>query len=339
LYSNEAAGEKVLAQKVEALNRIARNFDPKANHHTRFPESDPALPYIASMFRESLERADLSLKEGREDYAKSLLRSSVSYCIACHTRHEVGAQFPLLKAFEKPLEQAGWIERMEFMTATRQYDEVLQQVSAQLKAPKVPGISAMDLERGARLALSILVRIKKDPVQAAGLAKDLAASPAAVFSMREEGHIWAREIEAWAATRNQKEENSEDLLKRARKLVATFDSVHPEVRALVASVLLHDYIETRPPQAQAAEALFLLGSSYDRLGEIGLWDLHEAYYRACIDLAPHTETAEKCFGSYQESVTLGFSGSSGVHVPKAVRAHLERLKAKAKRAQSVSVPK
>ena len=339
LYSSDPKDAKILIQKVEALNKIAGKLDSKPGQHKQFPESDPALPYIASMFSDSLERATVSLKEGRTTYGKSVLRSSIAYCTACHTRHEAGAQFSLLKAFEKPLEKADWIERVEFMAATRQYDELLKQVSAKLKAPSDPGTFAMDLERGTRLGLSVLVRIKKDPAQASRMARDFGQAPDAVLSMKEASQAWLKDLNDWAQSKERNIGAASALFDRGRRLGESLNTPHPEVRALVATVHLHDFIETKPEPSKNAEALYWLGRSYERLGDIGLWNLNEAYYRACVDALPHTEISEKCFAAYADSVTLGFSGSGGVRVPKSVREHLDRIRGKAMREQKVPISK
>ncbi|NJM09967.1 MAG: hypothetical protein HC883_03500 [Bdellovibrionaceae bacterium] len=54
------------------------------------------------------------------------------------------------------------------------------------------------------------------------------------------------------------------------------------------------------------------------------------YYTACIEKVPHSGLAEQCFKAYEESITLGYSGSSGTHIPSAVRKHLNNLKEKAR---------
>jgi hypothetical protein len=330
LYPDPKLDEKGLTAKVRELHELTKNLDLKTAHGMKIPDDDPALPYIASMFRQEVERAYLSLQEGHAEYGKSVLRSSVSYCITCHTRHDAGSQFPLLAAFAKPLERASWIERLEFQTASRQYDTVLSEVMGQLKSPgRPPGMSALDLERGARMALSLLVRIKKDPDRAALLAAAMGSSPSATLSMKEAAKVWQKDLGDWKSERNRKFESDAEILAEARRLTSANLTDHAEVRFLRATVLMHDLLQRNPSGEKAAEALYLAGRAYNQLGEIGMWSLHEFYYVACIDKAPHTAVAESCYKAYEESMVLGYSGSSGIHIPKAVREHLAALKSKA----------
>lgn len=326
LFTNPVSDQKKLAEKVHKLTEITKNIDLKEIHSIKYPDNDPALPYIAEMFRSDLLRAESALEAGHVSYAQGVLKSSMNYCLACHTRHQPGTQFPLLNAFKEPLKKASWIERIEIEAATRQYDPVLTSVMAQLKEPIAPDMSSLDLERGARVALSILVRIKKDPVRAQLLAKTMEESGKSTVSMKEAARQWQKDIREW-----QKEQPGKTAgLKEAKRLIGESREANSEVRNLRATVVLHDYLQTKPSEKDTAEALSLLGKSYRNLGEIGLWNIHELYFAACIDKVPHSALAESCFRDYEESVVLGYSGSSGIHLPKAVRDQLSDMRAKAK---------
>lgn len=326
LFSSPVTDQKKLAEKVHNLTEITKKINLKDIHSVKYPDDDPALPYIADMFRSYLVRAENALQSGHVEYAQGVLKSSMNYCLACHTRHEAGTQFPLLDAFKEPLKKASWIERIEIEAATRQYDPVLAAVMAQLKEPNVPNMSSLDLERGARIALSILVRIKKDPVRSQLLAKAMEDSNKSTVSMKEAARQWQKDIREWQKDGGNKEAG----LKEAKRLIGSSREQNSEVRNLRATVVLHDFMQTKPDDKSTAEALSLLGQSYRNLGEIGLWNIHELYFAACIDKVPHSALAESCFRDYEESVILGYSGSSGVHLPKAVRDQLSGLRAKAK---------
>lgn len=328
LFTNPVTDQKKLAEKVHKLTEITRKIDLKEVHSVKYPDDDPALPYIAEMFRSDLVRAESALESGHVGYAQGVLKASMNYCLACHTRHQAGTQFPLLDAFKEPLKKASWIERIEIEAATRQYDPVLTSVMAQLKEPIAPDMSSLDLERGARVALSILVRIKKDPVRAQLLAKAMEQSEKSTVSMKEAAKQWLKDIATWQKEGSSKGEG----LKEAKRLLGVDREENSEVRNLRATVLLHDYLQTKPNGKDTAEALFLLGKSYRSLGEIGLWNIHELYFAACIDKLPHSTLAENCFREYEESVILGYSGSSGTHLPKAIRDQLNGMRAKAKAA-------
>lgn len=335
LYPDPKTDPKVLNEKVKKIYDITKQLDGEMHGGVQMPDADPALPYIAGLLKSDIERAYSSLKEGHSEYAKMVLRSSVSYCIACHTRGGDGIEFPLLKAFKDPLKKASWIEKIEFQTASRQFDVVLSDVMGELQKPGLVGVSSLDLERGARIALSVAVRFKQDPKRASLLAQLVSKSPSATFSMKESAKVWLKDIDFWQKEKSKIYASDVDLINAAQELIKR-DKDEPtlgdysEVRYLRASVLMHHLLKQYPKSEHAGEALYVIGLAYDSLKELGLWSMHEMYYLTCIDKVPHTLQAEKCFKRYEESVTLGYSGSSGIHIPKAIRSHLNSVREKAK---------
>lgn len=332
LYPDPSQDSKALTKKMKRIYEITKQIDGKFSHAGEIPDSDPALPYIANLLKGDIERAYQGLQDGHTDYAKSVVRSSVAYCIACHTRTQAGVQFPLLSAFNESMKKASWIERIEFESATRQFDPAIAEVMKQLDSPSVTGISPLDLERASRIALSIAVRVKQDPDRAKFLAASVAKSPSATVYMKEGAKQWLKDISEWQNAKNQKYENDKDLIEAARGLIAsqkadeTAITSHSEVKFLRASVLMHDLLRRFPQSPYTAEALYNIGLSYEPLQGLGLWSLHEMYFLACIEKVPHSKIAEQCFKEYDRSITLGYTGSSGVNVPRAIRTHLKRLK-------------
>lgn len=334
LFPDPNKDVKGLNDKVKKIQKITQSLDVGFEHMQKQNDFDPALPYITNLFKEDIDRAYLALQDGHTEYAKSVLRSSTSYCIACHTRSDAGAAFPLLSAYAQPLKGASWITRIEFLAASRQVDTVLSDVMGQLSSSGAPGISSLDLERASRIALSIAIRVKRDPVKAALLAQAVTKSPQASFAMKQTGRQWLKDIQAWQKEKKTNHDSAEALLKAAQQLQATIkkdkmSGGHDEVNYLRSTVYIHELLKRFPKTDKKAEALYTLGMSYWALQDLGLWSLHDKYFRACIDEAPHTKQSERCYKEYEQSVILGFSGSSGTHIPSAVKKHLETIKKKA----------
>jgi hypothetical protein len=334
LYPDPSQDPKKLNEKVKRLHEITKTLDGSLSHGMKAPDDDPALPFIASQLRQDFERAYQSVQDGHSEYAKGIVRNSVAYCIACHTRAPGGNQFPLIKAMQPALARASWVEKVEYEAASRQFDAVLSDVKEQL-TKKDSAVNAMDLERAARVALAIAIRVKNDPAAAAGLAKALEASPASTYAMKEAGKSWAKDIQEWKSEAAADYSSDGALMAGARGLIEKAQKAegpiggHSEVRYLRASLLMHELLKKYPRSKSSAEAMYIIGLSYDALRELGLWSLHEMYYLACIDKAPASAQAQACFNRYDQSVTLGFSGSGGTHIPPEVRKHLAQVRAKA----------
>jgi hypothetical protein len=95
---------------------------------------------------------------------------------------------------------------------------------------------------------------------------------------------------------------------------------------LRATSCLHDFLRQYPDSPDVAKALLLLGTCYETLQAPELWSVHELYYEACIRKSPYTQIAESCYDKYEQSVFFGYSGSSGLSLPKEAKKHLKVLK-------------
>lgn len=336
LYPDPSQDVKVLSEKVKKIQAITSKLDQGLLHSNAGGVADPAMPYLADMLKKDIDRAVDGINEGHYDYAKMSVRSTVSYCVACHTRTETGAEFPLISAFTEPIKKAPWIERMEFQAATRQFEPLITAVIKELKNKKTV-VSTMDLEKASRIALSISVRVKKDIARAEEVARAVKASSAATPSMKAGAEQWLKDLSAWKKEKPLKDMTDQKLIDAARVMLKESDSAdtpiggHREVTYLRASAYVHDLLKQFPDSPFISEALYIVGQSYDSLHDLGLWSMHEMYYLACIDKTPHSEIAEKCFKRYESSIVMGYSGSSGVHIPASISRHLKQLKSTATR--------
>jgi hypothetical protein len=95
---------------------------------------------------------------------------------------------------------------------------------------------------------------------------------------------------------------------------------------LAAARSLHEAVAFESQPKEQAEALYQLGLTYDLIGGMGMPSLSEDYFELCIRKSPHTETSKKCFAHFEQSQIEGFSGSSGIHIPKDVQNRINELR-------------
>lgn len=333
LFADDKKTNKAeFTKKAKQLFEISKGLDKSAGHSMIVPDGDPTLPFLTHLFREDIERAYHIAQEGHIQYAKEVLRSSVTYCIACHTRAQTGPQFPMLDSFTSQLKGASWFDRISFQAASRQFDTVFQQVMGQLKEGNKLAATPLELEKGVKIALAISIRVKQNPQQALLLARTVSESKLVNANLKKDADQWQKDLRAWGNEKNVKYNSDLELLTAARNLVGNLATTNSstwvpgsEVKFLRASLLMHDLLRKYPESGLVAEALYLIGLSYDVLQDLGIWSLHEMYYQVCIEKAPHSALAHRCYERYKESVVFGYSGSSGTNVPEAVQLHLKRL--------------
>lgn len=294
--------------------------------------SDPTIKLVGGLFEEDAERAYQEYKRGNFRYSRTLLRTLSSYCVACHTRTDSGAQFPPVNLVpnEKTLSR---YERGELYAATRQFGQALEEFDRALSDADFARTRHLEWEKAVQNSLAITVRVLKDPDRAMKVVDRVIQSPNVPMFMKDDALIWKASIEKWKKEAFRKIETEEGAFSEARRLMAEAGSLqkYPADRSadvvyLRASSVLHEMLERWPQGTKRNEALFLAGAAYEVMREAGLWSLHELYFEACIRGAPHSELARGCYARYEQAIYAGYSGSGGVSIPSDVRRKLKTLK-------------
>lgn len=301
------------------------------------PDADPTLVFLSEQFDDSLTRAAKGFKEGHTDYSRALLRTTVSYCISCHTRTVTNENKPQA-GFNDLVSGLSSSEQIRFFAATRQFERVSEVFDKAFATSATTGKAAtdvrvVDLESAARIALSVAVRVRQDLDEAARIARRVSEHPSAPESLKQEAKVWLKAVELWKKEAPTAPSTNDGILASARELViqAQVLQEHPsdgrgDIAYLKASSLLHDLLKRSPNATMKADALYYLGVCYEALRELGFWTLHENYFDACIHTRPHSPRAEVCYARLNDSMTLGYTGTRGTDIPPDVRRYLSTLK-------------
>lgn len=328
---NSPSNFEVIKKHTKKLGELAHSIDQSKKDKVAAPSTDPVLAYFATQFKENINRAYESLEVDHREYARSVLRTSLSYCISCHTRSDVGPKFPLFDnppfvAELRPMEQAS------YYVATRQYEAALKKYMDILQDPKAGKQRPFDIEKAARSALAIAVRVDHNPEEALKIAKYVYQKAETPLFVKNDSMTWMDSIEDWKkqsktlpAAESAFVAKIKGLLKKAESVQRYRADMKGDIYYLQATTLIHDYFNRYEKPKYLAEVLYLAGQAYEPLQELGFWSLHEMYYEQCVRAAPHTSLARKCYENLEQSVFLGYSGSAGIFVPLSVQKQLKEL--------------
>lgn len=334
LYPSSDKNVKELTEKVSKLHDLTEQLEVESAHVVANGDYDPALTYFANSFKDDVDRAYLSLKEGHSEFAKQSLRNTTTNCIGCHSRSERGKSFDLTHTFSEHLKKAPWIDRTRFLAAGRQFDVAYGEVIKELKKPASPFISSLDLERGARIALVIAIRVNQDPDQALKLIDALMLSKNVSPFTKQDAGKWKADIENWKREKKKKYTSPGEIIAFSTKLIReSKPQSRSDVNLLRASALLHNFVRSHSAGYERAEAYYLLGEAYNGLIDQDLGSLQEMYYKACIHDRPHSDLSIKCYKSLEEANILGYSGTTGLRLPPNIKLRLRHLKEKASKLQ------
>lgn len=326
---SSAENQKLIEERTETLRTLAHSIQtgPK-------PNSDPSMAVLSGLMEEDLARALDAFRGGQKDYARHVLKDTTSYCIQCHTQTNNGPEFPQLKLNVK-VEELPALDRAEFYAATRQFEPALETYRGVLADPSAVKADPFDYENAARTALAISVRVHKDPVEAKGLVETVQKNKALNPSQKKVAKSWSRSIQSWSKEKTPSAKPSiqqdlakaESLVTRAQKSQEFVLDHSQDINYFRASSLLHEILQTpeRTPEF-SARALYLAGVSSEATRDMNFWTMHETMYEQCIRLKPQTEQAKQCYSRLNDSINLGYSGSSGTHIPPEVKRRLEFYK-------------
>ena len=326
---NDPSNRTRIQNEADKLSNLVHDL---SNKRVVSEDADPTIQIIAGMFGREAKRAARELKHGNRAYARTILRSVPSYCIACHTRNSTGPQFAKLP-FEPSQKSLTPLERGEFFTASRQFDRAQEEFKRIIQDSKAAETNTWDWEKAVRQSLAIAVRVKKDPVQAQEIVQIVLKTAAAPSSMKEDAKTWKVSITEWQEELSRRVATEEGLYAEAVRLMAKARETQKypmdrtaDILYLRASAVVHELLQMVPQGSHADEALLLAGLSYEVLMPLKTEVLHEIYYEACVRKAPHTPTAEVCFRRYEEDIFLGYSGSAGTEVPDDIQKNLRELR-------------
>ena len=319
-----------IEKEASKLSELAHLLNQNASAQEVDP--DPSMGLFSGLLAQEARRAVVALKRNQREYARSLLRTLPSYCIACHTRNASGPQFSKLP-FEPSSASLTPFDRGRFFTASRQFDRAQQEFFKVLENPQPQAGYSLDWRNAVREALSIAVRVKKDPDQAEHVVQLVLRRKEAPLFLKADAQVWLDSIRKWKQEGGKKPNTPEEFRLETLRLMDQAKAIQrypmdrtADVVYLRASASAHDFLQVALQTDHLDEGLLLAGISYEVLNPLKTGELHELYYEACIRKSPHQAIAVDCYRRYEQSIFFGYTGSAGTGLPEDVRNKLKELK-------------
>ena len=289
---------------------------------------DPLVKYSLERLKDSANLSLKAFKDGHLEYARNTLKSSMSSCFNCHTSNTLGPETNLSTSKIAPGFRMFPTEKADYYVATRQYQKATDVLENVLQSPSSFYDSPHEQTAALKKYLSLEVRVKKDPKRAEKVLSQFVQNKKLPYYMAADVENWMQSLRDWS--RESKVSNpatkARRLMQKAVRKQKSKGYQSAMIEHLRATSLLHEGLKKATTDKQRSDLYFSLGTSYDVLTELGLWDLPEVYFEACIRTSPKTNMARKCYRSFERNLILGFSGSAGIFIPKEERARMAELK-------------
>lgn len=325
---NKVENQKKIRDDVEKLAELSKTVQhsPVAN------EKDPALKVISAALSEDLDKIHEGLKLGKTEFARYGLLNVTSYCIECHTRTSLGPSFQSDK-LDQSITSLGSLEKGEYYLAVREFDSAYNELRKFIEQKLSSGGDFQNVDKAIRNALSITVKYSKDRKKASDLISLIEMKKTTPFYLKQSAKGWRRAVNDWNRERttnfskpkNVFDKVSKDMVK-ARAAQSAFNEQAGDVYYFKAISNLHLVMLGKLTKDELGQALQLMGVCQEAVRDLSAGDLHESYYESCIREVPHSKWSKQCFERLEQSIILGYTGSSGVHLPPEVRKHLDQLK-------------
>ena len=328
-YADPAHQQKVKATLVD----FSKNMHAlKPEMGKKYLGADPLVKYSLEQMRGDVDRAIDAFNAGQVEYSRSVVKSVVNHCFRCHSLTDQGARAPWDVSAFKDLTLTP-IEKADLLVAARDYEGARSHLEAQLNSSEFAQNYPFEYEGALRRYLAIMLRINKDPSSVLRELDKISQKNDVPYYVQEQMVGWKKSLSDWSKESKKKPKGSlldqaKQRIKKGQNMQSYMKDHSGDVEFVRATGLLHEFLSGGQKIADEAlaEAYYLLGESYEVIDEMGYWNLHEVYYESCIRAAPKSKVAKSCFQRLESSVYVGYSGSSGVHVPQHEKQRLQQLK-------------
>jgi mono/diheme cytochrome c family protein len=312
-----AAGLQLLATSVNALEAHGG-------------ERDPGFQFLGGSLAEDTREIQHRFSQQRYAEAQFFLQQLTENCVACHSRLPSQGEFAFAESLLKQMD----IDRMEagdharLLVSVRQFEAALQTWEGLFADTK---LSAAEIDLSGYLLdyLTICIRVQGDLERPRLALEKFAARPDVPRYLGHHLARWINSLRELHAKPEQKPtlENARELVRQSQELLAAAANREGLVYDLMASSLLHRFVDGRSgPAEELAEAFYLLGVIQARIGYAPWVPETEYYLEASIRLAPATDSAERAYLLLEEYTVLGYGGSSGTYLPADVVQKLAELR-------------
>jgi hypothetical protein len=314
-------------QILAALRALAHHAGGLATHGQEVPRH---LDFLRYALATEAQQALHWYEHGQYQAAQFALHHLTEHCFACHSKLPPPRRFELGQRFlaEVPLANLALKERARLAVATRQFDTALELYEMLFQSPAIPA-GELGLMGAFEDYLKMVMRVRNDAMRALRTLETFQQRPDVPAYLAEYLSSWVDALRELHAV-----EAPDDFLLSARRLIRAGQGRNrfPAdrlglVHFVVASGLLHRYVETSTVTGTPlAEAYYLLGVAESHISRT-LWLPETAFFlETAIRLAPQSVPARQAYAALEEYVLVGHTGSSGLHLPADVRAHLAELR-------------
>lgn len=340
LYDHEAfisdANQKVVSEHLQQFSELSKQL----KKHDRL--ATPGFKIPADIIVKQLYDVNEAYQSGHRGYAWRALRSTFNNCSQCHTQvaQATGRKKAPAWNFEDQKLPKDPMERADFWFMIRGYDKAFDQFSSVVQKYGKEHKDQFKLQKALRGILTITLRIDQSPEKALDYLNGLKNIAVFPKHLRDDIQTWKNELTNLKTLppmniRTTSVKTLEDLIEDL------FRSAYPipregrskEVAVEYGSGLVFEFVNQRPKEV-TQRMYYWLGISIIELNHFDFTSFGDSFLKGCIENFEPTPISSECYAALEENWLFGYSGSSGVFLPKSYKEELKRLEKRLNNADS-----
>lgn len=322
-----AANQEEIARQVAILLGAVHAFEAHGERR------DVGFRFLSRSLANDVEEIHHRLQWGRHDEARYFVLDATRNCVACHSRLPSAREFPLGDELLRRVDfsDLSYHERGQILVATRQFDRAMSSWEELFLGSSMPP-SQLHLGGYLNDYLVIALRVQNEPGRALRTLEKLAKKPDTPAYLRLRLETWVEELRSLrpSSAVPPKLGEARALVRKQRPPRDLPDDQASAVTDLIASSMLLTYIDGAQKRgisdAQLAEAFYLLGVVEAR-GVDSFWvPQAEFHLEAAIRIDPKGPYAQSAFELLEQTLSVGFGGTSAEILPTDLWTNLNELR-------------
>lgn len=328
MHSNELVRDKNIIKYLSGLEDSLL----KASHGNMIkgPNFSPSLSVIIDSIK-SIKKSHI---EKNFSYSKHRLKRVISTCISCHSQLPQKSYKKIKHSYDNVFNKFIIKNNDKAMLSyfLRDYEASLYHLKKEISENRLDVSRSIYVEHLYKQILKVYLVNMNDKL---GAVKYFSSQRQILKENERDFELlsnWIISLNSWTNVENNNLSKS-----TLQKLIGKFlvskekeiiNRSLPEhlvtlyfMRGVISNYMISNQVSDYNP-----ELLYWLGIIENHSNQIYLYSLGDLYLKECILRYPKTKIAKKCFDVYKESITLGFTGSSGINVPKGIQMELNQLK-------------
>jgi len=309
--------EEKIKFSLEKLSEAAQ----KSTHDPFLKSSN--FKFSRQILLEHIEGIEKAFKNGSKPYARWMLNSTVQICLTCHSQLAYESQ--TFASFVSDNDYKSNFDKAEFLFLVRNYKKSIDLYS-QFLSQKVENKEQLD---------TALIKIMTYYLKVNRNFKDAKIELLKLEKNKYFNVSTKEKIKSWIDHVNKYEKKNVDIVKiKESELLNWISDVlekekseeHFEVILLYASGVLYEYMRINPNSKILPDILYNLAQLDQKISNNFFFSLSDLYLKECIVSHFKSPIAKKCYKQYEQNIKIGYSGSSGTHIPEDVKKELNSLR-------------